>query len=49
MNTENRFRAIGVLTLAAVLTYAVMGTPTGTQDAGHAREVPAQVVSGTPS
>ncbi len=36
MNTENRFRAIGVLTLAAVLSYAVMGVPTGKV----AKEVP---------
>ena len=32
MNTENRFRMIGVLTLAALLSYVVYGT-TSTTDA----------------
>ncbi len=42
MNTENRFRAIGVLTLAAILSYAVLGTPVGQQQQ-DGKQGPAQV------
>ncbi len=49
MNTENRFRAIGVLTLAAVLSYAIMGSPVGQQDKPGPAEARTEVSIGAQS